>query len=170
LRYLLDLYKGDYNLALGVYNAGEGSVARNAGVPPYAETQRYLEHIWQAAQKSSGRTGRISSSRKQRGGRDLSRHSANMHCGRHSPVCFTLMMLACRRYRSPVYRSSDKQLPSAPTNTVHSNWLQPYSSGRRRRAASHNCCTTQSGSARCAARNRRFFQFECRPNYEMSTR
>jgi len=42
LRYLLDLYSGDYPLALAAYNAGEGAVARYGGVPPFAETQNYV--------------------------------------------------------------------------------------------------------------------------------
>ncbi|MEO8597740.1 MAG: lytic transglycosylase domain-containing protein [Candidatus Solibacter sp.] len=42
LRYLLDLYGGNYPLALAAYNAGEGAVARYGGVPPYAETQNYV--------------------------------------------------------------------------------------------------------------------------------
>ena len=42
MRYLLDLYQGDYPLALAAYNAGEGAVAKYGGVPPYAETQNYL--------------------------------------------------------------------------------------------------------------------------------
>jgi soluble lytic murein transglycosylase-like protein len=42
LRYLLDLYQGNYPLALAAYNAGEGAVAKYRGVPPYRETQNYL--------------------------------------------------------------------------------------------------------------------------------
>jgi hypothetical protein len=45
LRYLLDLYKGNYPLALAAYNAGEGAVARYGGVPPYRETQNYLVSV-----------------------------------------------------------------------------------------------------------------------------
>jgi soluble lytic murein transglycosylase-like protein len=42
LRYLLDLYDGDYPLTLAAYNAGEAAVARYGGVPPFAETQNYV--------------------------------------------------------------------------------------------------------------------------------
>jgi hypothetical protein len=45
LKYLLDLYHGDYRLALAAYNAGEGAVAKHGGVPPYAETQKYVERV-----------------------------------------------------------------------------------------------------------------------------
>jgi soluble lytic murein transglycosylase-like protein len=45
LKYLLDLYHGDYGLALAAYNAGEGAVAKHGGVPPYAETRRYVESV-----------------------------------------------------------------------------------------------------------------------------
>jgi soluble lytic murein transglycosylase-like protein len=45
LRYLLDLYKGNYKLALAAYNAGEGAVSRYGGVPPYRETENYLVQI-----------------------------------------------------------------------------------------------------------------------------
>jgi soluble lytic murein transglycosylase-like protein len=45
LRYLLDLYKGDYRLALAAYNAGEGAVAKHRGVPPYPETVNYLHQV-----------------------------------------------------------------------------------------------------------------------------
>ena len=45
LRYLLDLYHGDYPLALAAYNAGEGAVAKYGTVPPYPETQNYLRLV-----------------------------------------------------------------------------------------------------------------------------
>ena len=42
LKYLLDLYGGNYALALAAYNAGEAAVARYGGVPPFPETKNYL--------------------------------------------------------------------------------------------------------------------------------
>ena len=44
LRYLLDRF-GDQNVALAAYNAGEGSVERFGGIPPYAETQNYVRRV-----------------------------------------------------------------------------------------------------------------------------
>ena len=45
LKSLLESYGGDVNLTLAAYNAGEGAVARSAGVPHYAETQDYVRRI-----------------------------------------------------------------------------------------------------------------------------
>jgi soluble lytic murein transglycosylase-like protein len=45
LRHLLDLYNGDYPLALAAYNAGEAAVAKFGGIPPYAETQNYVTQV-----------------------------------------------------------------------------------------------------------------------------
>ncbi len=42
---LLRRYKGDRRLAAAAYNAGIGTVARYRGVPPYAETQLYVEKV-----------------------------------------------------------------------------------------------------------------------------
>jgi soluble lytic murein transglycosylase-like protein len=45
LRELLLKYNGDVSKALAAYNAGEGAVDRFQGVPPYAETQHYVNTI-----------------------------------------------------------------------------------------------------------------------------
>jgi soluble lytic murein transglycosylase-like protein len=45
LKRLLESYGGDIRLTLAAYNAGAGAVARNSGVPHYAETQNYVRRI-----------------------------------------------------------------------------------------------------------------------------
>jgi soluble lytic murein transglycosylase-like protein len=45
LRYLLDLFGDDVQLALAAYNAGEGAVLRSKGVPPFAETRAYVRQV-----------------------------------------------------------------------------------------------------------------------------
>jgi len=52
LKYLLDLYGGDYRLALAAYNAGEGAVEKYGAVPPYPETRNYLIQVNRQIQKS----------------------------------------------------------------------------------------------------------------------
>ncbi|WP_019030166.1 lytic transglycosylase domain-containing protein [Colwellia piezophila] len=42
---LLRKYKGDNRLASAAYNAGEGAVKRYGGIPPYKETQVYVERV-----------------------------------------------------------------------------------------------------------------------------
>ena len=45
LRRLLDMHEGDLRLALASYNAGPRNVTRYGGVPPFRETQKYVERI-----------------------------------------------------------------------------------------------------------------------------
>jgi hypothetical protein len=45
LRYLLDRYPDNVSLALAAYNAGEKAVDYYGGIPPYAETQQYVQRI-----------------------------------------------------------------------------------------------------------------------------
>ncbi|RMG41582.1 MAG: lytic transglycosylase domain-containing protein [Candidatus Dadabacteria bacterium] len=45
LRLMLDMFKGDLNLALAAYNAGPGAVRKFDGIPPYRETQQYVKKV-----------------------------------------------------------------------------------------------------------------------------
>ena len=45
LRQGLDRFGGDPVLALAAYNAGGGAVEKYGGVPPYAETQNYVQKV-----------------------------------------------------------------------------------------------------------------------------
>src|SRR5262249_48924853 len=45
IQYLLDLFGGGLALALAAYNAGEQSVLRANGIPPFPETQAYVRKV-----------------------------------------------------------------------------------------------------------------------------
>jgi soluble lytic murein transglycosylase-like protein len=45
IKQLLDRFNGDVRLAVAAYNAGPGAVEKYGGVPPYAETQNYVQNV-----------------------------------------------------------------------------------------------------------------------------
>ncbi|MCC6178106.1 MAG: transglycosylase SLT domain-containing protein [Chloroflexi bacterium] len=54
LGHLLDKYHGDVSLAAAAYNAGSGAVDTYGGVPPYAETRRYVPKVLAALSRYRG--------------------------------------------------------------------------------------------------------------------
>jgi soluble lytic murein transglycosylase-like protein len=51
LRNLLDRFGGDSRLAVAAYNAGPEAVEKYGGVPPYAETQSYVQNVLSSADR-----------------------------------------------------------------------------------------------------------------------
>lgn len=45
LAFLLHRFNADFALAVAAYNAGEGAVDRHGGIPPYKETQTYVDRV-----------------------------------------------------------------------------------------------------------------------------
>jgi soluble lytic murein transglycosylase-like protein len=54
LKQQLDRFGGDVTKALAAYNAGPGAVAKFGGVPPYAETQQYVQKVQAYAEQYRG--------------------------------------------------------------------------------------------------------------------
>ena len=53
LRWLMAYFKGDVALVLAAYNAGEETVERYRGIPPYRETREYVKQITSVYRKPS---------------------------------------------------------------------------------------------------------------------
>lgn len=51
LKGLLDRFGGDMTRAVAAYNAGPGAVEKYGGVPPYAETQNYVQNVLSSYEK-----------------------------------------------------------------------------------------------------------------------
>lgn len=54
LAWLLKRFNGNLSLAAAGYNAGEGAVDKYNGVPPYSETQRYVQRVGLLAERYRG--------------------------------------------------------------------------------------------------------------------
>jgi hypothetical protein len=65
LRYLLDLFKGDLQMVLAGYNAGENMVFLHHGIPPLKETQIYVQRVLRHFQdySSESRTTRTAAAK-----------------------------------------------------------------------------------------------------------
>ncbi|MHB8473334.1 MAG: lytic transglycosylase domain-containing protein [Gammaproteobacteria bacterium] len=65
LRWLLAYYRGNITLVAAAYNAGEKAVDRYRGIPPYAETQTYVQRVMRIVKREQhpydGRLVRASS-------------------------------------------------------------------------------------------------------------
>lgn len=54
LKRMLVAHGGDERLALAAYNAGPGNVRRHGGVPPFPETQKYIERVLDIRKRLGG--------------------------------------------------------------------------------------------------------------------
>lgn len=61
LAWLLRRFNGNLTLAAAGYNAGEGAVDKYGGVPPYSETQRYVQRVGVLAERYRGASNPVAS-------------------------------------------------------------------------------------------------------------
>jgi len=59
LSWLLNRFDGQTDLALAGYNAGEGAVDRYSGVPPYPETENYIQKVLREAARMGSEPGSV---------------------------------------------------------------------------------------------------------------
>ncbi len=53
---LIEMFDGKLHFVVAAYNAGEGAVSRHGGVPPYAETRKYVEKVLSYYRNIGGKT------------------------------------------------------------------------------------------------------------------
>lgn len=58
LRMMIDRYDGDLSLALAAYNAGPTAVDKHEGIPPYRETEEYVEKVLKDYQSRNANTNK----------------------------------------------------------------------------------------------------------------
>ena len=74
IKWLSKRFAGDWRLIAAAYNAGEGTVDRYAGIPPYPETQQYVRRVLRFA-------GYSQRDRSSLGGQDLVRRTERRQAG-----------------------------------------------------------------------------------------
>lgn len=63
LKYLESRFKGDLDRQLAAYNAGEGTVRRYGGIPPYQETRQYVARVMENYERRTAELAQIRTAR-----------------------------------------------------------------------------------------------------------